>query len=83
MVDSMQTVSELENSISPLPRILVRRFNVRRKRSLSKRLIIWPADNITVPLSDLSALAKAWIESNWVYCKLVVTKDHSLLAVRK
>ena len=70
MVDSMQTVSELENSISPRPRILVRRFNVRRKRSLSKRLIIWLADNITVPLGDLSALAKVGIESNWTYCKL-------------
>ena len=66
----MQTVSELENSISPLPHILVRRFNVRRRRSLSKRLIIWPADSITVPLGDLSALAKAWIESNWTCCKL-------------
>ena len=35
-----------------------------------------------VPLGDLSALAKVGIESNWTYCKLVVTKDHSLLAVR-
>ena len=63
MVDSMQTVSELENSISPLPRILVRRFNVRRKRSLSKRLIIWPADNITVTLVICLPLLKPGLKA--------------------